>query len=418
MAVINTNVSSLIAQNSMTSNARAQSNAMQQLSTGLRINGAKDDAAGLAIADRMSSQIKGLNMAVKNANDAISMVQTADGATSTMSDMLGRMRELAVQSSNDTNTSTDRTALDNEFQQLTKEIARIASNTQWNGMNLLNNTQVGAAGLLGDVGVGSRNVTFQVGSNSAQTINVGMADFSFGTGTAATASKTLLNLGVDPDLKDGANIQLTIGTKTFSTSATAVAAVGITAAETTAIATALTSTINNTVGFENVKVTASGTTITVEDAVGRATTGFSLKKLDGTEVGGAVGSSILQAGVAASGATAPPVTAVFSGGASINDQDIKSQTAAATAITHLDSAIQAVNTARSGFGAIMNRLAYASDNLTNVSQNATASRSRILDTDYAKTSTELARTQIIAQAATAMLAQANQSQQSVLALLK
>jgi len=419
MAVINTNVSSLIAQNAMTSNARAQSNAMQQLSSGVRINSAKDDAAGLAITDRMTSQIKGLNMAVKNANDAVSMIQTVDGSASTMADMLGRMRELAVQSSNDTNFSTDRTALNNEFQQLTKEISRIANNTQWNGMNLMNNTSVGIAGQAGDVGVGSRNVTFQVGANATQTINIGLGDFSFGTGTPAKASAASINLGMD-DLSKATQVSIKLDTTVFTIPATTLSAIA-TPAQATTLAAALQTQIQNTVGFQNTTVVANGSTLLFADDQGRT---FSLFKTDAVATGtlaetvNKATAAVYTAGTAAVGAVAPASTAVFSGAASINNQDITSQGNAATAITHLDAAIQAVDTARAGFGAVMNRLTYASDNLTNVSQNASASRSRILDTDYAKASTELARTQIIAQAATAMLAQANQSQQSVLALLK
>jgi flagellin len=416
MSVINTNVSSLIAQNSLSANSRAQSTAMQQLSTGLRINGAKDDAAGLAIADRMTSQIKGLNMAVKNANDGISMIQTVDGATSTMSDMLGRMRELAVQSANDTNTSTDRTALNNEFQQLTKEISRIASNTQWNGMNIMNNTSVGVAGGANDVGVGSRNVSFQVGSNANQTINIGLKDFSFGTGTPATASNASINLGAD-DNSAVDQAKITIGGHAFTVAATLSAVA--TPAEAGTVASAFQTAIQQTVGFENVTVTNNGSSLLFKDDQGRAISAFQTGTA-GTfaDTTNAASADVYNNGTVASGATAPAATAVFSGTASINNVDVLTQDHANTAITHLDNAIQAVDTARAGYGAVMNRLTYASDNLTNVSQNASASRSRIQDTDYAKVSTELARTQIIAQAATAMLAQANQSQQSVLALLK
>ena len=142
MTVINTNIKSLIAANAMTVNNRNLQDAMTQLSTGSRINSARDDAAGLAISSKMTAQINGLNQAVRNANDGISMLQTAEGATQEMTNMLQRMRELAVQSANDTNTGSDRTALNAEFQQLAKEITRIATNTQWNGMNILNNTQV------------------------------------------------------------------------------------------------------------------------------------------------------------------------------------------------------------------------------------------------------------------------------------
>jgi len=271
MPVINTNVSSLITQNALAVNSRAQSTAMQQLSTGLRINGAKDDAAGLAIASKMTSQIKGLDQAVRNSNDAISMLQTADGALSTVSDMMQRMRELAVQGASDTNVESDRAALDGEFQALASEIERVSTTTQWNSMNLLDATG-------GDGG----KFTFQIGANN-----------DTGSAVEVTIAELVVPTG---DLND----------------------------------------------------------------------------LGGSQ----------------------------------------------TAIKDMDDAIKAVNESRSGLGATINRLNYASENLSSISQNASASRSRVQDTDYAKASTELARTQIISQAATAMLAQANQSQQSVLALLK
>lgn len=274
MSVINTNVNSLIAQAALTGNNRSMSTSMERLSTGLRINGAKDDAAGMAISSRMTSQIRGLDQAVRNANDGISLIQTAEGAVQEVSNMLQRMRELSVQSANDTNTSDDRTALNKEFTELQSEITRIADNTQFNDTNLLDGT-----------GASSGTFTFQVGSNANQTVSVTLADF-----TAAT---------------------LGVGSASISTKANA-----------------------------------------------------------------------------------------------------------QSAITAIDSALQTVNTERADMGSKISRLESAVNNLTNISTNTSASRSRILDTDYAKESTNLARAQIIQQAGTAMLAQANQQPASVLALLK
>ena len=286
MSVINTNVNSLVAQNAVTVNARSLSKSMEQLSTGKRINGAKDDAAGLAIGQVMTSQIRGLNMAVRNANDGISLLQTADGAMIEQTNMLQRMRELAVQAGSDTVTTSQKTYLQNEFSALRDEINRIGANTQWNDRNLLD----GTGGIEGGAGI----YKFQVGSI---------------TGTTSTISVAIPN--------------------------------------------------SKTVG--------------------------------GTG------------------------TAIFAG---INADDISTVGGASTAITNLDAALTASNAARSKIGAGINQLTYAADNLSNISMNTAASRSRIEDTDYAQASTELARTQIIQQAATAMLAQANQSHQSVLALLK
>ena len=158
MATINTNMAANIASNSMTRNERSMSATMERLSTGLRINSAKDDAAGLAISSKMTSQIRGLNQAVRNANDAISMIQVAEGAMKEVTNMYQRMRELAVQAISDSNTANDRTALNNEFKQLSAEVQRIAGNTQWNGTNILDGDRTAT--------------TFQVGANASQTIDV------------------------------------------------------------------------------------------------------------------------------------------------------------------------------------------------------------------------------------------------------
>jgi len=277
MTVINTNISATIGQNVLAKNQQTLRTTMQSLSTGSRINKSSDDAAGLSIRENMSSQIRGLNAAVRNANDAISLLQTADGALSGVSDMLQRMRELGTLAQNDTYSTAQRVAMNDEFTQLQSEIERVADNTQWNGMNLLDGTG-------GNFGGGSL-FTFQVGANAGQTISVAIA----GMGIAS--------LGISA---------VSIGTVTD----------------------------------------------------------------------------------------------------------------ARAAVTALDDAISVLNTRRSVLGSVINRLTHAVDNLTNVSQNATESRSRVTDTDYATATSELARTQIIQQAATAILAQANQQPQMVLSLLK
>lgn len=283
MSVINTNVKSLVAQNAATVNNRSLSKAMEQLSTGKRINSAADDAAGLAISNKMTSTIRGLDQAVRNANDGISLLQTAEGATQEITNMLQRMRELAVQAGNDTNTATDRSAMNTEVTALKNEITRIADNTSWNGMKLFTGATAGSAGGIGTTG----NVTLQVGSGSAASNQI-------------------------------------------------------------------------SVQFDDI---------------------------DDTKLG-------------------------------INGISLTTRSGATGALTTLDTAITTIDTDRARFGATINRLTYAVDNLTNISQNTQDSRSRILDTDYAQTTTELARTQIIQQAATAMLAQANQAPQSVLSLLR
>ncbi len=392
MSVINTNVSSLIAQNAMSSNGLAQSKAMQQLSTGLRINGAKDDAAGLAIASKMTSQIRGLDQAVRNSNDAISMLQTADGALSTVTDMLQRMRELAVQSSNGTNGSSDQNNLNDEFQQLKQEIGRVGLTTTWNGMNLLDGT--GGASSNG-------HFNFQVGADNtaAQQVDVTINRIATnGTGTTTTTDETTTPGG------DGTDAQVSTVT------------IGGTAAVGDLITLKLgDKTLNYTVQQSDFSATQSTFKTNIAHSLA-------------TAIGADTTLSAAYTPTDAAGVltlTATDDTKAFSITSTVSHAtttlasgDILNQANAHTAMAALDTSIAAVNTTRSGLGASINRLTYAADNLANISQNASASRSRVQDTDYAKTSTELARTQIIAQASTAMLAQANQSQQSVLALLK
>jgi flagellin len=439
MSVINTNFKSLITQNNLTVNNRNLSEAMEKLSTGKRINSASDDAAGLAISNKMTAQIRGLNQSVRNANDGISMVQTAEGALTEVTNMLQRMRELAVQSASDTNTSSDRFALDLEYQQLGREISRIATNTQWNAMNILNNTEVGVAGSAADVGAGVRNVKFQVGANPNQVINIGLKDFSYNLGVPAVPSESKFSLG-DITANNGSSFSFVIGKDpinnadynastatqtaiTFSLTRN-IAGATMTEEELVDFETKMNKAITDTAGYSNVSVTRVGNDIYVRDAEGRAISGF------GTTTGavftantsysgsGKLVASSIAAGSTATAAIAPAATAVFSGSARLNDTTIKTQAGSNLAISRLDNAMANVDHELAVYGSIMNRLTYAGDNLTNVSQNTSFSRSRILDTDYASATTELARTQIIQQAGMAMLAQANQQPQTVLSLLQ
>ena len=297
MTVINTNTAATLTANALTKNERAMSQAMERLSTGVRINSASDDAAGLAISSRMTSQVNGLNMAVRNANDAISLVQTADGALVEVSNMLQRMRELAVQGASGTMSLTDLDALDVEFEALTAAIQDIATDTEWNGTKILDGSSNNGA------------FSFQVGANASQTIDVTIFDFDTTGEAAATTS------------------------------------VGV---------------------FENINATAYADDDTNDLAA----------------------------------------------------LSLQTSTLSSTAITNISNALTKVEAHRATLGATINRLEYAADNLANVSQNTSASRSRILDADYASETTELARTQIIQQAGTAMLSQANQAAQSVLSLLR
>ena len=281
MPSINTNVSALNAQAALAKNSRAMSNAMEQLSTGSRINSASDDAAGMAIGTSMTSQIRGLNQAVRNLNDGVNLLQTAEGALNETTNMLQRMRELAVQAASGTYSTTQRSYLQTEFYALNSQIDKVASETTWNGYTVLTGTTGGTT---------AGTFSFQSGQTSGQTIDVA------------------------------------VGGMTIS-------ALGLTATASTGIA-------------------------------------------------------------------------------------LSSAASASAAIATIDSAINTVNSQRATIGAAINRMTYAADNLTNISANTSASRSTIMDTDYATASTNLSKTQIIQQAATAMLAQANQQPQSVLSLLK
>ena len=387
MTVINTNVGATIAQNALAKNDRLMGQAMERLSTGKRINSASDDAAGLAISSRMTAQIKGLDQAARNANDAIAMIQTADGASIELANMLQRMRELAIQSITETNTSTDRSNLSVEFVALQAEIQRVSESTQWNGENILD----GTAGTSG-------TVTYQVGANADQTIAISLGDWST-TGTGV--------------FKNG-------GTSPNNISDTAVAAVySIPAAEnTSSVAQEIsdgTTTITLTQA-DKATVAAQVTAITTHADYGKL-----LFTVAANSAGDALEFTYKTAGTLS---TAPTVTEAGSSvtvtEATTGTDPISLDTSAlaATALANIDLAINGINTQRATYGAVMNRLEYVVDNLANVSQNAEASRSRVEDANYAEETTELARTQIIQQAGTAMLAQANQSAQAVLQLLK
>ena len=278
MPVINTNVNALLAQQSNIKNSREMAGAMQQLSSGRRIGSAKDDAAGIAIGESMTAQVRGLNQAIRNVNDGVNLAQTADGALGETANMLQRMRELAVQSASGTYSTTQRGYLQTEFTALASQIDKVASETTWNGMTVLTGTTGSTT---------SGTFTFQSGQSSGQSISVSI--------TAMT--------------------------------------------------------------------------------------------LNGLSMGAAA--------VA-----------------------ISSAASASSAIASIDTAIGLVNTQRAIIGAGINQMTYAADNLTSISGNIQASRSTIMDTDYATASTQLSKAQIIQQASTAMLAQANQQPQSVLALLK
>ena len=423
MASINTNMSANIAANSMTRNERSMSSTMERLSTGLRINSAKDDAAGLAISSKMTSQINGLNQAVRNANDAISMIQVGEGALKEVTNMFQRMRELAIQASSDSNTSADRTALNNEFTQLRDEVSRISSNTEWNGTAIFSQTSTATTGKV-----------FQIGANASQTISVDFNNFDAGTTTGSVFAKTgsaLAALDIDGSATDGKQITtVTLGADAAK-AATVVTAMGDgfqlsdgtttmtmvdfdTAnggADSTTPAHLLNAiTTHADYSKMNFVATATATEIILTAKTGGQGPTLSL-------LGVTAGTALTTTAGATNGEKIETSTA-GTGAKNINALAITSQSGSNEAMYAMDAAITAVNSQRASLGASMSRLEYAADNLQNVAQNTASARSRVLDADYASETTELARTQIIQQASTAMLAQANQSQQAILSLLK
>jgi flagellin len=409
MSVINTNVKSLIAQNSLTTNNRRLSDAMEALSTGKRITKASDDTAGLAISEKMTSHVRGLNQAVRNANDAISMIQTAEGALVEVTNMLQRMRELSVQSANDTNTTDDRSYLDMEFQSLKNEINRVVKNTQWNGMNLLDGSFLGnVSTTVSGAAAGtyiSGEMRFQVGANANQTITHIFKDFD---DQVAVSQQGSITFRTNEDLAGTEYSGAVIGSSqivriTVNNTVIEVEPSSAGAASAEAIAAAVMSAINEDATLSQlVTATEDSGVLTITSLV--AGTEFSVL-------------TNLSARESERGFTMTTYNS-SQGWKDIADEGIVDQKDAQTAIKTLDQAIGVVNKSRAQMGATINRLTYAADNLTNISTNTQASRSRILDADYAQATTEMARTQIIQQAATAMLAQANQQPQTVLALLR
>ena len=409
MTVINTNVAATVTANAMKSNQRSMESTMERLATGVRINSAKDDAAGLAIGTKMTSQVRGFEQAVRNANDGISMLQTADGAAEQITGLLQRMRELAVQGQNDTNSTSDLDNLNEEFIALATEIDRIADDTQFNGKVLLD---------------ANTTVTLTIGADEADTIEVTMGDFNLAAGATSTKRVDTLTINVTQTQALGANaakpgsaITLTDGDgNTLSidqTKAAVAGGSGFSNSTLTQVVAAINTAIDNAgSGFADMlaAVDGSGTGISfTQDTAGTGSiTNVSIS------TGAVVSTGSLANTVADSSATsASPMASNLSTYKAAGDHVEASST-----IANLDAAIAGVNTARADFGANISRLGYTIDNLGSAITNTQAARSSIMDADYATETTELARTQIIAQAATAMLSQANQQAQSVLALLK
>jgi flagellin len=417
MTVINTNIAASITANAMKSNQRAMETTMERLSTGMRINSAADDAAGLAIGSKMESQIRGLSQAIRNANDGISMIQTADGAAIEIGDMLQRMRELAVQAANGTNSTAEKANLNKEFSALATEIDRVANDTTFNNQNVMN----------GSVGT----VNFTVGADQADVSSVVFGDFNMTDGaTSGTAATFDLDITQAQLRAIGASNSLVLSTSTGQTltiteaniEATNAAA-GFSDATLADLVTAITSAQTN----GNAQVSNENFGFTAALNPGDNTAGIRLTQTVAGSGGSVTGALQATAGgihSAITGASLEQNSAYGSGtgvmGANISDflTAGNNEAEVTTTIAELDVAIAGVASARADFGAAINSLEYSVDSLQGAVQNTMSAKSAIMDADYAAETTELARTQIIAQAATAMLSQANQQQQSVLALLK
>jgi flagellin len=498
--VINTNIMSLNSQRNLNKTNMALATSLQRLSTGLRINSAKDDAAGMGIVDRMTSQINGLNQAMRNANDAISLSQTAEGAMQESTNILQRMRELSIQSANDSNSSADRSNLQNEISQLQAELNRIASTTTFNGNNILDGTFA--------------SQKFHVGSNANETISVSIGNIS-ATAMGAYQSASIANVGTisattDADTNNVVGDTITVtgaaaANVTYANDATAAEiAQAIQAAKGTTEVSASASTsadiqyatgvaVGETVSFElsavNGSAVAQGSVVTIShtltsttdytglrDAINAesARTGITaelnssagtltLTNADGHNIfinavsNGTNDDAVLDVGATAStfsssatltndGTTPGNTDAVSIGGqvslssssaftvtgvvatfaaadltgalTSVADVDITTQTGSNNALDIIDQALRFVSDSRAELGAIQNRLEYTISNLSNVSENVTAARSRVQDADFAAETAALTRAQILQQAGVAMLSQANAAPQTVLALLQ
>lgn len=494
-SVINTNVSSLLSQKSLSGNTKSLQTAMERLSTGIRINSAKDDAAGLAISTRMTSEIRGLQVAVRNSNDGISVAQTAEGSLGEITNILQRLRELAVQSSNASNNDTDRSFLDTEAQQLIAETNRIGSQANFNGIKLLDgsytakNFQVGAnasetitfnsisdsrASGLGQNVLSSSGSIVKTGgfalaaASGTGTINNGVAaapnnftlstEVSKGGGTSAVidyaqhaSAKDIsdrINLrassvGISASATNSATLSnmSSAGSMSFTLNNIAITATTTSASDLTGIAAAINGVAGSTqvtasfegtdkskikltsTAGENISISAftlGTSTAVITPAGGTGAVTLTSGGSNSTVVTGEVKILSTRGVVSAANGHAH----VFSGGSnqssftSVAGLSLTTATSSNSALSVLDEALTQVNNTRASLGGLMNRFSASVSNQTTTIANLSASRSRILDTDYAVETTNLAKAQIIQQAATAMLAQANQSQQSVLALLK
>jgi flagellin len=469
MSVINTNINSLTAQRNLGMSQASLSTSMQRLSSGLRINSAKDDAAGLAISERMTSQIRGNNQAARNANDGISLAQTAEGDLAQIGNNLQRMRELSVQSANATNSASDRAALDGEVQALSSEIDRVSQNSSFNGNKLLDGSFTAQK--------------FQVGANNTANDSITIASISsartsvlggYTTSKAGAATTTALSAGdvVLNGVSVGASAATTIPGQAANSAYAIASAINAVSGQSGVNATAQPTTLAGsapaangaiaanalTINGVNVGAIADGGSVPVQGAnvaaainllssqtgvtaSANATTGaVALTAADGRDI--VVGGAITNTGITATGTThgtvtldstssagitiagTAPASAGFTAGTTlatatkISSMNVLTASAATAALGTIDGALETVNASRAALGAYQNRFTSVVTSLQTTSENLSASRSRIQDADFAAETANLSRSQVLQQAGTAMVAQANQLPQGVLALLR
>ena len=394
--VLNTNVDSMVAQNSLTTSGTQLASALQQLSTGLRVNTAADDAAGYAIAQGMTSQVNGLNQAAQNANDGVSLTQTASGAMTEITNDLQTMRDLAVESLNATNSSNDRSDLNAQYSQLAADINNVAANTQFNGVNLLNGTFQGA--------------DFQIGANAGQTISVASIA---STSTNAignyytTAATTGAYADTTADAGNTASFDITVGTNASVTTGP----VTITGNQTTDLAN-IASAINESLG------SSDGIVATVDSTTGS----ISLSTADGTAQNVTVAldaSSTTTSSVGGLGMDATYALGSAGGTAqNLSNTTVNSVDSSNLVLISIDNALQQLATSSAQLGAYQNRFQAAITGLNTDSTNLSNAKSSIVDTDYAAATSSLSKAQILQQAGTAMVAQANTIPQNILTLIQ
>jgi len=401
---INTNVASINAQRNLSLSGNSLSTSMQRLSSGLRVNSAKDDAAGLAISERMSAQTKGLTVAARNANDGISLAQTAEGALGKVGDMLQRVRELAVQSSNATNSTSDREAMQSEVNQMVAEIDRVAKTTEFNGKKLLDGSFAGAM--------------FQVGANAGDNITLGslsnasakgLSSISYATKSeSATAGAAVLNT-LDA-----------VATNTLTIAVNGGTAVNLGALDK---ASSAEERMGQVVAAINAKTADTGVTAFLKQDA--STKAFTVEVMSDNVNANGSSQAVAFAGftAATTGVTTAGLAIAANGTATANQKgiegiDVSSQSGAWKALKQVDSAIDQVNSARGDLGALQTRFEKTVENIDIQNENISAAKGRITDADFAVETANLSKAQILQQAGTAMVAQANQLPQGVLSLLR